>query len=195
MRSGGHELPEPPHPQFCRDEVVEWWCYLTARQCSQQMPVVALPDAAVPGRKNPATVDQHPAAVVVSTGLQADLPGPEEGAGLSHVHHRHLTVLGCSQSREDRSLQTARALLFSTPVLCQNHNMLKGPKYSPCLDLINEAGEVRTYPPSSQHLRTRYSDHLRGAQTTDVHTRISPGDHSKIIAEPTHDVRYPANVL
>lgn len=125
MRSGGHELPEPPHPQFCRDEVVEWWCYLTARQCSQQMPVVALPDAAVPGRKNPAAVDQHPAAVVVSTGLQADLPGPEEGAGLSHVHHRHLTVLGCSQSREDRSLQTARALLFSTPVLCQNHNMLK----------------------------------------------------------------------
>lgn len=98
-----------------------------------------------------------------------------------------------SESRGQESSDSRSSVLHTCPLSESQH--VKGPKYSPCSDLMNAAGEVRTYPPSSQHLRTRYSDHLRGAQTTDVHTRISPGDHSKIIAEPTHDVRYPANVL
>lgn len=93
---------------------------------------------------------------------------------------------------QESSGSRSSAVVHTCP-LSESH--VKGPEYSPCSDLINEAGEVRTYLLSPQHLHTRYSDHLRGAETTDVHTRISPGDHSKIIAEPTHDVRYPANVL
>lgn len=56
--------------------------------------VVVVPDVAVLGADDPAVVDQCSAAVVASIGLQADLPGPEEGAGLRHVPNRHLTVLG-----------------------------------------------------------------------------------------------------
>lgn len=56
--------------------------------------VVVVPDVAVLGADDPAVVDQYSAAVVASIGLQADLPGPEEGAGLRHVPNRHLTVLG-----------------------------------------------------------------------------------------------------
>lgn len=56
--------------------------------------VVVVPDVAVFSSEDPAVVDQCSAAVVASTGLQADLPGPEEGAGLRHIPHRCLTVLG-----------------------------------------------------------------------------------------------------
>lgn len=94
---------------------------------------------------------------------------------------------------QESSDSQSSAVLHTCPLSESQH--VRGPKYSLCSDLINEVGEVGTYPPSSQHLRTRYSDHLRRAQTTDVHTTISPGDHSKIIAEPTDDIRYPANVL
>lgn len=99
-----------------------------------------------------------------------------------------------SEWRGQESSDTRSSAVLHTCPLSESQHV-KGPKDSPCSALTNEAGEVRTYPPSSQHLRTRYSDHLRGAQTTDAHTRISRGDHFKIIAEPTHDVRYPANVL
>lgn len=56
--------------------------------------VVLVPDVAVFSSEHPAVVDQYSAAVVVSTGLQADLPGPVEGAGLCHIPHRCLTILG-----------------------------------------------------------------------------------------------------
>lgn len=69
------------------------------------------------GCDDPAAVDQHAAAVVASVGLQADVPGPEEGAGLCHVHHRHLTVPRCGHSSEAWRL-TGGALLLATRVLC-----------------------------------------------------------------------------
>ncbi len=79
---------------------------------------VILPDAAVFGSDDPAAVDECSAAVVASVGLKADLPGPEEGAGLGHIPHRGLTILGHQETSEAWSLVTAGALLLSTPVLC-----------------------------------------------------------------------------
>lgn len=70
------------------------------------------------GGDDPPVVDQRSAAVMVSAGLQADLPGPGEGTGLGHVLHRHLTILGHRESSEAWSLVTAGALLLTTPVLC-----------------------------------------------------------------------------
>lgn len=67
---------------------------------------------------DPVAVDQRSAAVVASIGLQADLPGPEEGAGLLHVHHRHFLILGHQQGSKAVSCLTAGALLLTTPVLC-----------------------------------------------------------------------------
>lgn len=67
---------------------------------------------------DPAAVDQRSAAVVASIGLQADLPRPEEGAGLLHVHHRHLLILGHQQGSKAVSCLTFGALLLPTVVLC-----------------------------------------------------------------------------
>lgn len=69
------------------------------------------------GSEDPAAVDQRSTAVVASVGLQADRPGPGEGAGLGHVAHRHLTVLGHGESSEAWSLLTAGVMLRPTPVL------------------------------------------------------------------------------
>lgn len=73
-------------------------------------------------------MDQRPAAVVASVGLQADLPGPEEGAGLSHVPHRRLTVLGLSEPSEAWKVLTAGGLMSSTPVICcpGGHTQVQG---------------------------------------------------------------------
>lgn len=76
------------------------------------------PDVAVFSSDDPAALDEHSAAVVASVGLQADLPVPEEGAGLCQVPHRHLTVLGHWETSEAWGLLAAGALLLTTPVLC-----------------------------------------------------------------------------
>lgn len=81
--------------------------------------VVLLPDGAVFGSDDPAAVDERPAAVVASVSLQADLPRPEEGAGLRHVPHGRLAVCGHRETSKARSLLTAGALLPATPVLCR----------------------------------------------------------------------------
>lgn len=77
------------------------------------------------GRDDPTAVDQHAAAIVPSVGLQADLPRPEEGAGLRHVHHRHLTILGHGQSCKAWWL-TGGALLLVTRVLCHQVEQKSG---------------------------------------------------------------------
>lgn len=84
--------------------------------CSRALGIAAaaLPDATVSGGEDPVGVDQSAAAVVATVKLQADLPGPEEGAGLSHVHHRQHTVGGQREAGEARSLITAGALPLAT---------------------------------------------------------------------------------
>lgn len=85
--------------------------------------MVQLPDIAVLSSYNPSVVDQRPAAVVMHIGLQADLPWPEEGAGLFHVCHKHVTILRHSQFSDAQSLLAFGALLLTTPVLCHQAKM------------------------------------------------------------------------
>lgn len=82
--------------------------------------VAGLPDAAVFGGDDPVGVDQSAAAVVATIKLKADLPGPEEGAGLSHIHHGQHAVHRQRDFGEARSLITAGALLLSA-LLCYPH--------------------------------------------------------------------------
>lgn len=81
--------------------------------------VQPLPDIAVLSSQSPAPVDQRPTAVVTRVGLQADLPRPEEGAGLLHVPHKSFTSARHGrQVREAQRFNTPEALLLPTLLLC-----------------------------------------------------------------------------
>lgn len=78
-------------------------------------------------------MDQCPTAVVTRVGLQADLPRPEEGAGLFHVPHKSFIYVRRRQISKAQSFNTPEALLLPTLVLCypgeQTPSCLSGQKY------------------------------------------------------------------